>query len=75
MPPQKGYRPSLLRGCVQLAIALALAGWLLFWFFEALSPRMDSIAELETRHKVSAARPHETCLVTGTLICFNGLTP
>lgn len=65
--PQKG---RWLRVCV----SLAFAAYLLFWFFEGLSPRMDSIAQWETRRK-SAVKTHkeEQCVVTGTLLCLNDL--
>lgn len=62
-----------LRACVSLALSLMLAAWLLLWFFESLSPRMDVIAGWETRGKTTQPRPRPACVVTGTLLCFTGL--
>jgi len=75
-----GYQPGSvhgrwLRACVSLLCSLFLALYLLFWFFESLSPRMDAIARWETRNKVSVARPHPhpNCIVTGTLLCLESI--
>ena len=73
-----GYQPGpvsgrWLRACVSLLCAVSLAVWLLFWFFESLSPRMDAIAQWETRNKMAIARPHPNCLVTGTLLCLESI--
>lgn len=73
-----GCQPGTLKGrclrvCVSLACSVGLAAYLLFWFFEGLSPRMDSIARWETRRKSAAQTHKEQCAVTGTLLCLKDL--
>jgi hypothetical protein len=39
----------MLKRYLRLLVAVSFAGYLLFFFFEALSPRMEAIAEFEER--------------------------
>jgi len=51
-----GWPPSrsFLRGCVLICISLVFAVYLLFWFYEGLSPRMDAVAAFSARTGVLA---------------------
>jgi hypothetical protein len=54
-----------------MALSLLLAGWLLFWFFEALGPRMDMVAAWSIEHQVLVfTQPGGMYVSPGTL--FSG---
>lgn len=42
-PGEMRTHPPLLRAVVLYLTSIALAAWWLFWFFEALGPRMEDV--------------------------------
>ena len=56
------------RRILRLGVALCLAGWLLFWMFEVMSPRMEAIRAFELALRgvdTVHAQPERYCFWNG----------